>query len=70
MTTVQRMRANVALSQGHVAKQERIIAQLARQGHDGMERIARDVLVTMHRHLAMEIEMLDRMVADPRDGYR
>ena len=64
MTGLEQMRANVALSQGHVTKQEGIIARLTEQGDDEMARAAKSILVTMHEHLAMELEMLDRMVAD------
>lgn len=61
--TVSEMQANVAQSQEHVAKQEAIIARLVGQGHDAMTADARDLLVTMHAHLAVEMEMLANMQA-------
>ena len=59
--SVAEMQANVALSQGHVSKQEVIIARLTDQGHEAMAGDARAVLVTMHAHLASEVEIRVRM---------
>ena len=55
------MRANVARSQGHVFKQEIIIARLTEQGHEAMATDARAILVGMHAHLKTEIDILTRM---------
>ena len=62
-TDVERLRANVKLSEGHVAKQDAIIERLDRQGHRAMGAEARAVLATMHGHLALERQMLVRLEA-------
>ena len=66
--TVPEMQANVARSQQHVAKQEAIIARLIEQGHEAMATTASSILITMHAHLASEVEMLARMEADLARG--
>ena len=55
---ITQMQSNVSLSQGHVAKQEVIIARLVAQGHGVMADEAKALLGTMHEHLANEVEML------------
>ena len=57
------MRANVALSEEHVRKQEAIIARLTDQGHEVMAVEARALLELMHVHLGFERGMLARMEA-------
>lgn len=59
------MAANVALSRGHVTKQEAIIARLTAQGHIAMADDARTLLASMQGHLALEVKMLERMQAKP-----
>lgn len=58
---VSQMQANVALSRGHIAKQEAIIIRLALQGHEALEADARTLLITMNDHLDTEVRMLADM---------
>jgi hypothetical protein len=59
--SIAEMAANVERSRGHIVRQEAIIARLAEEGQDAMANEARRLLVTMHEHLAVEVEMLARM---------
>ena len=59
--TLAGMVANVEQSRGHIVKQDAIIARLIEQGHGALADEARTMLITMHEHLAFEIEMLARM---------
>ena len=63
--TVLQMRDHVNMSHRHMAKQERIISRLTRQGHLAMLPTARAMLTTMQEHLAFQMEMLHRMERDP-----
>jgi hypothetical protein len=55
------MRANVARSEEHVAKQEAIITRLTKQGHEALAADAQALLAVMNAHLAIEIKLLARM---------
>ena len=56
---LRQMRKNVARSWQHIARQNEIIARLARQGHHEAASRGEKLLVTMHGHLDMELEILD-----------
>lgn len=60
MTTAQ-LEANIALSRGHIAKQQALIDRLVEQNHPENLATAKAILDTMHGHLANEVEMLARM---------
>lgn len=64
--TIAEIDANIALSRGHITKQEAIIARLTEQGHVEMAAEARSLLNSMHGHLALEVEMLERLQANSK----
>ena len=55
------MRANVARSRHHIVAQTRIIADLSAHGPSAYLDTARDLIVTMEGHLAMEEAILERL---------
>ena len=55
------LEGNIALSRGHIAKQNVIVARLTAQGHAEMAEQATSLLATMHQHLEQELQMLARM---------
>ncbi len=59
--TLAEMAANIELSRGHISKQNAIITRLTKQGHEAMADEAKETLIVVHEHLALEIEMLERM---------
>ena len=63
LLSVQNLRDNVAKSRGHIVKQDAIIARLLGSRNDEMATQASAILVTMHEHLELEVEMLARREA-------
>ena len=60
------MRENVARSRQHIVTQTRIITDLSAHGPSPYLETARDLIVTMEGHLAMEEAILERLEHNAR----
>ena len=63
LMSVTELRDKVEMSRGHIVKQHEIIARLRELGSDEESEQASAILVMMHEHLALEVEMLSRREA-------